>query len=259
MNPGTGSLLGHFDVAQLAIYAFWLFFAALIWWLRREDHREGYPLVADYPGQDAREFPLMPPPKHFVMGDGSTVAAPRGERAEVFAAERVLPWPGSPFEPTGNPMVDGVGPASYAHRHDTPEVAYDDGLPKIVPLRTATDFFLSSEDPDPRGFVVLGNDGRTAGTVVDVWIDRSEYIARYFEIETDATLGARRVLLPTHFMTMKPRQRMVRTWALLASQFAQVPGLKNADSVTSLEEDKIVGYYGGGLLYATPTRKAPLL
>ncbi len=200
MTPGTGSLLGNFDVAQLAIYAFWLFFAGLIWWLRREDHREGYPLVADYPGQDAREFPLMPPAKHFNVGGGHMVAAPRGERPEVFAAERVLPWPGAPFEPTGNPMIDGVGPASYANRHDSPEVAYDDGLPKIVPLRTATDFFLSSEDPDPRGFVVLGNDGIVAGTVVDVWIDRSEYIARYFEVETDADPGrpARAATHPFH-------------------------------------------------------------
>ena len=259
MNPGTGSLLGNFDLAQLAIYAFWLAFAALIFWLRREDHREGYPLVADYPGQDAREFPLMPPPKHFDMGNGHLIAAPRGEAPEVFAARQVLPWPGAPFEPTGNPMIDGVGPASYAQRHDAPELAYDDGLPKIVPLRTATDFFLSSEDPDPRGFVVLGNDGVAAGTVVDVWIDRSEYIARYFEVETNTALGARRVLLPTHFMTMKAKRRSVRTWALLASQFADVPALKSPDSVTSLEEDKIVGYYGGGLLYATPARMAPLL
>ncbi len=259
MNLGNGAVLAHFDVAQITIYVFWLFFFSLIWWLRREDHREGYPLVPDYPGQDPAGFPAMPKPKHFIMGDGSAIAAPRGEKPEVFAAERVLAWAGAPFEPTGNPMIDGVGPAAYAQRHDAPELAYDDGLPKIVPLRTAEDFFLSHQDPDPRGWKVLGNDGIIAGTVADVWIDRSEYIVRYLEVETHATFGARRVLLPTHFVNFRPRQQAIKVYAVLAKHFADVPGLKNPDSVTSLEEDKIVGYYGGGLLYATAERKAPLL
>ncbi len=259
MTPGSGSLLLHFDVAQLTVYVFWGFFAALIWWLRREDHREGYPLVPDFPGQDAREFPLMPPAKHFILDATHTVAAPRAEPPEVFAAERVLPWPGAPFEPTGNPMIDGVGPASYAQRHDAPELAYDDGLPKIVPLRTAEDFFLSQEDPDPRGYTVLGGDGIAAGTVVDAWIDRSEYIVRYLEVELLAEFGARRVLMPTHFVNFRSKQRLIKVKAILAAQFAHVPALKNPDSVTSLEEDKIVGYYGGGLLYATPERSRPLL
>lgn len=34
----------YFDVAQIAIWLFWIFFAGLIYYLRREDHREGYPL-----------------------------------------------------------------------------------------------------------------------------------------------------------------------------------------------------------------------
>jgi photosynthetic reaction center H subunit len=259
MIPGTGSVLAHFDVAQITIYVFWLFFFSLIWWLRREDHREGYPLVPDYPEQHIFEFPSMPPPKHFDLGNGHLVAAPRAEAPEVFAAERVLAWAGAPFEPTGNPMIDGVGPAAYARRHDVPELAYDDGLPKIVPLRTATDFFLATEDPDPRGYEVVGCDGEVAGTIVDAWIDRSEYIVRYLEVETAATLGARRVLLPTHFVAFRNKLRVIKVHALTAAQFAHVPGLKNPDSVTSLEEDKIVGYYGGGLLYATPERMAPIL
>ena len=259
MITGSASFLANIDLAQLTVYAFWLFFFALIWWLRREDHREGYPLVPDFAGQDAREFPQMPPPKYFTLADGQAVAAPRHEKPEVFAAKQMLPWPGAPFEPTGNPMIDGIGPAAYAHRHDVPELAYDDGLPKIVPLRTATDFFLSSEDPDPRGYAVLGDDGVEAGTVVDAWIDRSEYIVRYLEVETDAAFGARRVLLPTHFVMFRPKQRQIRCYAILAHHFADVPALKNPDSVTSLEEDKIVGYFGGGLLYATPERMAPVL
>ena len=38
-----------------------------------------------------------------------------------------------------------------------------------------------------------------------------------------------------------------------------MPGIRNPDSVTLLEEDKIMAYYGGGTLYATPQRQEPLL
>jgi photosynthetic reaction center H subunit len=38
-----------------------------------------------------------------------------------------------------------------------------------------------------------------------------------------------------------------------------VPGLANPDQITLQEEDKIVAFYGGGHLYATPQRAEPLL
>ena len=47
--------------------------------------------------------------------------------------------------------------------------------------------------------------------------------------------------------------------AILASQFAHVPTTRSPDRITLLEEDKICGYYGGGTLYATPSRQEPLL
>ena len=37
-------MMKHIDGAQAALYAFWLFFAGLIYYLRREDKRSGYPL-----------------------------------------------------------------------------------------------------------------------------------------------------------------------------------------------------------------------
>ncbi len=52
-----------------------------------------------------------------------------------------------------------------------------------------------------------------AGTVVDAWIDRSEYIVRYLEVETTAALGARRVLLPTHFVTFRTKVRQIKVYA----------------------------------------------
>ena len=41
------TLIGNIDVALIVLYAFWIFFAALIFYLRREDKREGYPLEAE--------------------------------------------------------------------------------------------------------------------------------------------------------------------------------------------------------------------
>jgi photosynthetic reaction center H subunit len=39
----------------------------------------------------------------------------------------------------------------------------------------------------------------------------------------------------------------------------KVPGLRNPDVVTRLEEDKICAFYAGGHLYATPERAEPLV
>ena len=35
------------DLAQVMLYLFWIFFAGLVIYLRREDRREGYPLESD--------------------------------------------------------------------------------------------------------------------------------------------------------------------------------------------------------------------
>lgn len=58
------------DVAQLAIWAFWLFFAALVYYLRREDKREGYPLATKDVGGKVQGFPAYPGPKEFVDHHG---------------------------------------------------------------------------------------------------------------------------------------------------------------------------------------------
>jgi len=53
----------YFDGAQIALYAFWLFFAGLVIYLRREDKREGYPL--DSPQGPREGFPSVPEQKVF--------------------------------------------------------------------------------------------------------------------------------------------------------------------------------------------------
>jgi photosynthetic reaction center H subunit len=254
----TGAITGYFDVAQVVLYAFWIFFAGLIIYLRKEDKREGYPLESPRSpaGTNRQGFPAMPAPKTFILAHGGTVQAPRVEPAErPIMARAGSSFPGAPLVPTGNPMLDGVGPAAWAQRADSPDLATD-GKPLIQPLRAVGGMFVAGGDPDPRGMGVYGADGERGGTVRELWVDRAEPQIRYLEVETT---GARRVLLPITYAKIRVLQRRVTVKSILASQFATVPALRNPDQVTLLEEDKITAYYAGGTLYATAARAEPFL
>lgn len=255
---GTGAITGYIDVAQIALYAFWVFFAGLIYYLHREDKREGYPLESDRSGGriKVQGWPSVPTPKTYLLRDGRVVMSPnfRGSNQPLGGSPSAGHL-GSPLEPSGDPMVAAVGPGSYSDRADIADTTVEGDL-RIVPLRAAPDFEVAHRDPDPRGLPVLGADGVVAGTVRELWVDRAEVIFRYLEVELAAG-GGRRVLLPVNFTRIGARSVKVRS--ILASQFAQVPGTRDPDAVTLLEEDKIMGYYGGGTLYATPDRQEPLL
>jgi len=185
----TGAITGYIDVAQLVLYGFWIFFAGLIIYLRREDKREGYPLESDRSDRAPRVsvvgFPKPPEPKQFLLPhDQGTRQAPRDESfaGEITGTRTTAPWDGSPLLPTGEPMLEGVGPASYANREDVPDLTLE-GNPKVVPMRVATDFIVEPDDPDPRGMAVVAADGQVAGTVKDLWVDRSEPRILFFEVQ----------------------------------------------------------------------------
>jgi photosynthetic reaction center H subunit len=257
------SFTGTFDVAELAFYVFVLFFLGLVFYLRREDKREGYPLETER--KDGRVvvqgFPLPPKPKKFVLYHEPQELVERKERdlSGILApAER---WPGAPYVPLGDPMQDGVGASSYAERSDVPDVTFDDSKPKIVPLRSVEGYYLARQDPDPRGMEVVGADGVVAGTVVDVWIDRSETILHFLEVEVAPFLGGQRprVLLPIRLARINEKRRRVTVKSVLARQIAAAPGTKHPEQITFREEDRIAGYFAGGHVYATPQRTEPLL
>jgi photosynthetic reaction center H subunit len=255
---GTGYITAYIDVAQLTLYAFWIFFAGLVYYLHQEDKREGYPLENDRSDKvKVQGWPPIPQPKTFRLRDGRTVQAPnfRGSNQPLGGTPTNAAL-GSPLEPTGNPMLAAVGPGSYSDRADLPDTTID-GTLKLVPLRDARDFDVASQDPDPRGMPVVGADGQIGGTVRDLWVDRSEVVFRYLEVEVPVAGGSRTVLLPMNFTRINDRQVKVRS--ILASQFAQVPLTRSPNAVTLLEEDKIMAYYGAGTLYATPERQEPLL
>lgn len=304
----TGAINAHFDVALIVLYAFWIFFAGLVFYLQRESRREGFPMVADgYLEQRARKGDMglsTPPRKRYLSLFDGLVYVPEATRADVreIAAVPATPAPGSPLIPTGNPLIDGVGPASYAIRPPIPEKTAE-GTDRIVPMRLSTEHFLAAEDPDPRGMPVIAADGRIAGTVTDLWIDRSEGLVRYVElalsdravvtrgvtaalVEEEVTVVsetasgdivatevdvvtpavvvspeefAGRVLMPIGFATVSGGRGRIQTGAITAAQFGDVPRVSSPNRITLEEEDKIVGYFAGGAMYATPLRSEPLL
>ncbi len=251
----TGALTAYLDVAQVVLYVFWIFFFALIYYLHREDKREGYPLVSEHPYRnEVFTIPPVPTPKTFRLMDGRTVQAPRdnGDRREHPLIKSRVPM-GSPFVPQGDPMLAGVGPGSWAERHDIVDVTME-GHPRIVPMRSQHEFTLNPRDPEPRGMAVVGADGITAGTVVDVWVDCSEMLLRYLEVELAITADHGRVLLPMNMAKVHRRLRRVDVVSINAAHFKDVPRTASPQQITLLEEERVMAYYGGGYLYATEAR-----
>ena len=197
----------------------------------------------------------MPEPKTYKLPHGGEFTAPNGQRdTRAVNGTPIGPWPGAPLEPNGDPMLANIGPGSYAERSDTPDLTAE-GEVKIVPLRVASDFSIEDRDPDPRGMSVMGADNVSGGVVVDVWVDRSEALVRYLEVETT---GKRRVLLPINFAKVHGQPRKVQVNSILSRHFDMVPGISKPEQVTFLEEDKICAFFGGGTLYAEPSRAEPL-
>ncbi len=244
-------ILDHIDLAQVAIWGFWLFFAILVYYLQTENMREGYPLESDdgKPSANQGPFPL-PSPKTFILPHGrgeKTVPDYKGEDRELPLA-RTSEANGFPFAPVGDPMEGGVGPASWAPRRDVPELD-GKGHAKIVPMSHAESFSVSAGN-DPRGLTVVAGDGVPVGNVVDMWIDEPEALVRYLEV--DLFEGGGRKLIPLYFARIRSDRVLVRS--IFSEHFAKVPGIKSSGQITLLEEEKIMAWYGGGTMYATPSR-----
>lgn len=254
----TGTFFGNFDLASLSIWMFWAFFAVLVYYLQRENMREGYPLESDDSSESANQGPFpLPEAKTFNLPHGrGEVTVPNGKpEGRDLALRRTNAANGYPMEPTGDPMVDGVGPASWAPRRDVPELD-GQGHPKIIPMVAAESFHVSS-GRDPRGMPVAAGDNAVVGKISDMWIDEAEQMVRYLEIELDPQFGEGKRLVP---LTMaRIRADRVTVSSIFGEHFNNVPRNASERQVTMLEEEKICGYYGGGTLYASVQRSEPLL
>jgi photosynthetic reaction center H subunit len=254
---GTGAITQYVDVAQLVLYLFWIFFAGLVYYLARENHREGYPMETDGFNKSSIGGWPVPAPKTFTLSDGREVSVPNLQPdPHVFSAEPGHGYAGAPLVPVGDPMLAAVGPGAYARRSDVPDVDFL-GHPRIVPMRTMSGYDVAGKSTDPRGLPVIGADGEVGGTVSDLWVDHSENIVRYLEVEVSSPTGSRQVLLPLTFARVHRDRVAVKS--VLGHQLAGVPAPRLPDQVTFLEEERICAYYGAGTLYAEPSRAEPLL
>lgn len=249
------NFFGNFDMASLSIWLFWGFFALLIYYLQTENMREGYPLETEdgLPAPNQGPFPV-PAPKTFILPHGKgEVVMPSAEneaahRRSDLAMARTAVSEGFPHMPTGNAMLDGVGPASWAPRRDEPELD-GHGHAKIVPMAHAPGFTVSA-GRDPRGLPVQAGDLEVVGRISDLWVDAPEQMVRYLEVELNS--GARRLVPMTMVKIWADR---VRINALTSDLFDAIPATASLTTVTKLEEDKISGYVAGGWMYATGRKR----
>lgn len=243
------TFFGNFDLASLAIWLFWGFFAVLIYYLQTENMREGFPFENEDGSKAANQaiYPL-PKPKTFLLPLGrGTVTVPSAENEAAHRRTDLKLVPsgseGFPLVPTGNPMLDGVGPASWVPRRDEPELDAH-GHAKIQPMAQVAGMAVSA-GRDPRGLPVQAGDLEVVGRVKELWIDVPEQLVRYIEIDLNS--GSSRLIPMTMAKIWADR---VRVNALTSDLFDGIPATKSLTSVTKLEEEKISAYVASGWMYA---------
>lgn len=271
----VGYITQYIDVAQLALYLFWLFFVLLVLYLNKESRREGFPLRwhENDRGAPSTDY-KTPEPKTYELLNGESVQLPSGKNDDhrELNATPIGPWPGAALVPDGDAMIDGLGAAAWAERADHPDVT-NEGEPRLVPLSTlpADEFFIAEKSTNPIGLNVRAYDGVIVGKVTDIMLDRMEMLARYYRVELNS---GKRILLPMMYMTLRRqahaptqgtlterlidgRPKELRVVSLTSKQFENVPLCANDSVVTLLEEDKIQAYYGGAHVYGSKDRCEP--
>jgi photosynthetic reaction center H subunit len=256
----TGAITPYIDVAQLVLYAFWIFFGGLVVYLTLESKREGFPLITSRPGERLDGILPMPSPKKLRLRDGTVRLVPSLEPEEIVNAAQAQKFEGAPWVPLGDPMQDGVGPAAYALRSTEPEKTFE-GTDRTVPMRADPAYWVAPEDHDPRGWEVVCADGVTAYDVRDFWVDRAENQARYIEVALPDAPDSRGIVVPMELVVVKKRARggAVKISSVTGAQLAAAPIPESPTSITAREEDRIQAYFASGELYALPGRMGPLL
>ncbi|MDT7953653.1 MAG: photosynthetic reaction center subunit H [Acetobacteraceae bacterium] len=243
-----GALTGHLDVVQILVALFFLFFAGLIYYLRREDKREGYPLWDISPRHVPIEgFPPVPPTKVYLLLEGGTTTMPHRFEPSATRAFPAESYFGSPLVPIGDAMLAEVGPGAYPMRKTEPLMS--EGEPQVQPMRTAEGWDVMEGDADPRGMRVLDRAKQEVGTVVDLWVDRGVKILRYLEVKLDGDLSGRNVMVPLFRTNVREKRRVVIIEAMLAGHVRLAPRLANPDIITAREEDQVNAYFSAAYMY----------
>ena len=146
----------YIDVAQVVFPRSWLFFAGLVFWLRREDRREGYPLESEVSGHfKDRGFIWIPEPKTFILANGEG-PAPHFEGRHAADQRARRSSPGRARRSSRRAIRCGRRrPRQPRPRPDEPYRPLD-GHDLLAPLRVATNYAVPPEGGNPIGFEVVG-------------------------------------------------------------------------------------------------------
>lgn len=243
-----GALTEHLDAVQLITAAFFVFFAGLIYYLRREDKREGYPLWDVSPqGVPIEGFPPVPPTKVYLLQEGGTTTMPHRSEPSAMRAAPVHRHLGAPLVPIGDPMLAEVGPGAYPMRNDRPMLS--EGTPQVQPMRIAAGWNVAKGDADPRGMRVFDAGRVAVGTVTDIWVDRGVKLIRYLEVKLDGDDAAAPILVPIFRTEIRGKRRAILIKAMLAGHVRTAPRLQSPDQITAREEDRVNAYFSAAYMY----------
>lgn len=241
-----GAFTQHLDAVQILVAVFFLFFAGLIYYLRREDKREGYPLWDVSPRHVPIEgFPPVPPTKIYLLQEGGTTTMPHRyppSAMRAIPAERSF---GAALIPIGDAMLAEVGPGAYPMRKATPLLS--EGEPQVQPMRVAKGWNVMEGDTDPRGMRVLDGSKTPVGTVVDLWVDRGVKILRYLEVRLDE--GGQNVMVPIFRTDIRQKRRVAIVQTMLAGHIRLAPRLADPDVITAREEDQVNAYFSAAHMF----------
>ena len=243
-----GSITYHIDLAETAVMLFFLGFLGVVWYLRRLDKREGFPMKASpFDARPLLGFPL-PDAKAYLLEEGGTTVAPHHYEQPPMGAVPLYRFDGTPMTPVGNPLLAAIGPGAWVMRRDEPMLT-EKGELMLAPLRTSEEWSVEEGDADPRGMVVRDRRFVKVGVVHDVWVDKSIKILRLLEVELRAGLASGRILVPIFHAEVDERAREIRITALEAHQLADLPMPVKPDEITAREDERLNAYFAAGYFY----------
>ena len=228
---GTGAITSYIDVAQLVLYAFWIFFAGLIYYLRARGQARGLSagIATARPRVDVTGLPA-----DAAAQDLPARARRHGHGAErqalAAAAEgqaRRTAGPARRWSPTGNPMLDGVGPGAYADRADVPDLTFEGHAEDRAAARGAATSTCRAQGPrSARHARSSAPTARSAAPCATCGSTAPRALFRYLEVEPSPA-ATRRVLLPINFARIDAATAS-RCASILGHQFAARAGARAA-------------------------------
>lgn len=98
---------------------------------------------------------------------------------------------------------------------------------RLVPIDAMSDFRVAEEDPDVRGWSVLGSDGTRVGTVDNLLVDREAMKVRYLDVDVDDELvrsnRGHHILVPIGHARLERDQNRIVVGGLESRDLAALP------------------------------------